>query len=64
MNPLDFSKQTSLLLDAICERLFANLRPGEDVTASLEAEETLYLRLNNNRVRQNTKAAVVRLTTA
>ena len=54
MNPLDFSKQTSLLLDAICERLFANLRPGEDVTASLEAEETLYLRLNNNRVRQNT----------
>ena len=54
MNPLDFSKQTSRLLDAICERLFANLRPGEDVTVSLEAEETLYLRLNNNRVRQNT----------
>ena len=54
MNPLDFSKQTSRLLDAMCERLFANLRPDEDVTVSLEAEETLYLRLNNNRVRQNT----------
>ena len=54
MNPLDFSKQTSRLLDAMCERLFANLRPGEDVTVGLEAEETLYLRLNNNRVRQNT----------
>ena len=54
MNPLDFSEQTSRLLDAMCERLFANLRPDEDVTVSLEAEETLYLRLNNNRVRQNT----------
>jgi predicted Zn-dependent protease len=54
MSTPDFSMQTSMLLDAMCERLFPNLQAGEDVTVSLEAEETLYLRLNNNRVRQNT----------
>ena len=54
MSVRDFSAITEGLLDALCERLFARLQAGEDVNVNLEAEETLYLRLNNNRVRQNT----------
>ncbi len=54
MSARDFSAITEGLLDALCERLFARLQAGEDVNVNLEAEETLYLRLNNNRVRQNT----------
>jgi predicted Zn-dependent protease len=54
MSARDFSSITERLLDALCERLFARLRGGEDVNVNLDAEETLYLRLNNNRVRQNT----------
>ena len=54
MSAQDFSTRTSVLLDALSERLFSRLQAGEDVNVNLEAEETLYLRLNNNRVRQNT----------
>jgi predicted Zn-dependent protease len=54
MSAQDFSRRTSALLDALSERLFSRLQAGEDVNVNLEAEETLYLRLNNNRVRQNT----------
>ena len=54
MSARDFSTQTSALLDTLCEHLFSRLQTGEDVNVNLDAEETLYLRFNNNRIRQNT----------
>jgi len=54
MSARDFSTQTSALLDTLCEHLFSRLHTGEDVNVNLDAEETLYLRFNNNRIRQNT----------
>jgi len=54
MSARDFSTQTSALLDTLCDHLFSRLHTGEDVNVNLDAEETLYLRFNNNRIRQNT----------
>lgn len=54
MSAADFSTHTSALWDALCDYLFSRLQAGEDCNISLDAEETLFLRLNNNRVRQNT----------
>ena len=54
MSARDFSTQTSALLDTLCEHLFSRLQTGEDVNVNLDAEDTLYLRFNNNRIRQNT----------
>ena len=49
-----FSQAVAAHFDQLCSLLFENLRSGEDLSANLAAEDTLFLRLNNNRVRQNT----------
>jgi len=49
-----FSHAVAAHFDQLCSLLFENLRSGEDLSANLAAEDTLFLRLNNNRVRQNT----------
>ena len=54
MSAPSFSQAVAAHFDQLCALLFENLRSGEDVSVNLAAEETLFLRLNNNRVRQNT----------
>jgi predicted Zn-dependent protease len=40
--------------DFASEKLLGALKAGEDATLNLQAEETLFVRFNSNRVRQNT----------
>ena len=54
MSTQGFSQGVATHFDQLCSLLFDNLHSGEDLSANLAAEETLFLRLNNNRVRQNT----------
>ena len=54
MSTQGFSQAVATHFDQLCALLFDNLHSGEDLSANLAAEETLFLRLNNNRVRQNT----------
>ena len=37
-----------------CSKFFASLKPGETASLQLSAEQTLFIRLNGGRVRQNT----------
>ena len=50
----DFKTRARTLFDALCADGFAALAAGEEATLNLVAEETLFVRFNNNRVRQNT----------
>lgn len=49
-----FFAQVREEFDALCEALFSALEVGEDLTLNLAAEDTLFIRFNGNRVRQNT----------
>jgi predicted Zn-dependent protease len=40
--------------DQVSDALFQALKPGEELTANLAAEDSLFIRFNGNRVRQNT----------
>ncbi len=40
--------------DQLCDQLLGQLTSGEELTLNLNAEETLFVRFNGNRVRQNT----------
>jgi predicted Zn-dependent protease len=50
----EFTPRARVLFRALTDSVFSNLRAGEDVVVNFEAEESLYLRFNGNRVRQNT----------
>lgn len=50
----DFIKESRTHFDAVTDPLFASLKAGEELTANLVAEESLFVRFNANRVRQNT----------
>ena len=54
MSSHSFSERLRTHFDALCTDLLAQLRDGEEATVNLEAEETLFVRFNRNRVRQNT----------
>ncbi len=54
MNCLDFISRVRAHFDAVASDLLSQLADGEDAALNICAEETLYLRFNNNRVRQNT----------
>ncbi|MEI8324726.1 MAG: Zn-dependent protease, partial [Betaproteobacteria bacterium] len=53
MNP-DFMTPTRVHFDALADHLLGQLRAGEAATLNLTAEESLFVRFNGNRVRQNT----------
>lgn len=50
----DFISKTRSHFDAVSEAVMKNLGQGEELTLNLTAEESLFLRFNGNRVRQNT----------
>ncbi len=54
MSQHHFSSQVRALFDAVCDDLFSRLQAGEDLTVNLASEDTLFIRFNGNRVRQNT----------
>jgi predicted Zn-dependent protease len=49
-----FSSHLYDYFDTLSERLLAGLNPGEDLNLNLQAEDSLFVRLNNTLVRQNT----------
>jgi predicted Zn-dependent protease len=53
MNP-DFMTQTRTHFDAVANHLLNQLKGDEAATLNLAAEESLFVRFNGNRVRQNT----------
>ena len=54
MSQRDFVDTVRQHFDAVAECVLGSLRGDEAATLNLNAEETLYVRFNNNRVRQNT----------
>lgn len=54
MSQGDFENDARRLLDAVAEKVLSSLRGDEAATLNLSAEETLFVRFNNNKVRQNT----------
>ena len=50
----DFMVVSRTLFDSLSAGVLSTLRAGEELTVSLNAEESLFVRFNGNRVRQNT----------
>ena len=50
----DFIETSRAHFDAVTSTLFSSLKNGEELTANLTAEDSLFVRFNANRVRQNT----------
>lgn len=58
---MTFSTDSKALFNGLKSRLFNELRSGEELNLNLNAEDTLFVRLNNARVRQNTQVEQRRL---
>ncbi len=54
MSQSDFVDNTRELFDAVADKVLASLQGDEAATLNLSAEETLFIRFNSNKVRQNT----------
>ncbi len=54
MKAPDFVTRVHRHFDQLCTHLLAKLASGEQATINITAEETLFVRFNGNRVRQNT----------
>ena len=54
MMATDFITRVHAHFDGLCTDLLARLGAGEEATLNISAEETLFVRFNGNRVRQNT----------
>ena len=54
MSASSFSAQANRHFNTVADHVLAQLKAGEALTLNLTAEETLFVRFNNNRVRQNT----------
>jgi len=54
VNAIDFAGRVHAHFDRVCNHLLDELAPGEELTLNLNAEDTLFVRFNGNRVRQNT----------
>ena len=50
----DFMTSVRMHFDAVAADVLARLESGEEATLNIAAEQTLFVRFNNNRVRQNT----------
>ena len=56
-----FSARVHSHFNAVADAVLADLHTGEELTLNLSAEETLFVRFNNNRVRQNTDVSQISL---
>ena len=56
-----FSHTVHSHFNAVADVVLSSLHVGEELTVNLSAEETLFVRFNNNRVRQNTDVAQMSL---
>ncbi len=54
-----FSSRVRSHFDTVADHVLSRLSPGEELTVNLTAEETLFVRFNNNRVRQNTDVSQI-----
>ena len=54
MKPHDFMTQVRQHFEQLCPPLLAMLVAGEELTINISAEESLFVRFNGSRVRQNT----------
>ena len=54
MSHADFIDEVRELFDAVTDKVLAGLQGDESATLNLDAEETLFIRFNSNKVRQNT----------
>ena len=57
----DFSAQVRTHFDALSTRVLGQLQGGEQATLNLSAEDSLFVRFNRNRVRQNTDVRQITL---
>jgi predicted Zn-dependent protease len=62
MSHSDFVDDTRQLFDAVADTVLASLQCDESATLNLSAEETLFIRFNNNKVRQNTHVEQLAMT--
>lgn len=51
---MNFTEKMKISFHAVADHLLGQLQPGEDATVNLHAEESLFVRFNGNKVRQNT----------
>ncbi len=56
-----FSARVKTHFNLVADGVLASLHAGEELTVNLSAEETLFVRFNNNRVRQNTDVSQISL---
>ena len=61
MSALNFAARVREHFDAVAAHVLSGLAPGEELTVNITAEETLFVRFNNNRVRQNTDVEQINL---
>ncbi len=54
MKPHDFMAHVQRHFNSLCADLLAKLNAGEEAALNIAAEQTLFVRFNGNRVRQNT----------
>lgn len=50
----EYANKTQILFDELQNRIFSDLKNNEELTLNLAGEKSLYVRLNANKVRQNT----------
>jgi predicted Zn-dependent protease len=62
MNHANFTPRVRQHFDTVADHLLAQLQAGEDATLNISAEETLFVRFNNNQVRQNTDVEQISFT--
>nr|BFD58481.1 TldD/PmbA family protein [Bdellovibrio sp. CKG001]BFD61910.1 TldD/PmbA family protein [Bdellovibrio sp. HM001] len=51
---MNFTEKTKLAFNAVADHLLGNLKSNEQALVNLHAEESLFVRFNGNKVRQNT----------
>jgi predicted Zn-dependent protease len=51
---MNFTETTQKTFNAVADEMFANLQAGEEANLNLNAEDSVFVRINNNKVRQNT----------
>ncbi|WP_413944058.1 TldD/PmbA family protein [Bdellovibrio sp. HCB-162] len=51
---MNFTENMKTAFNAVADHLLGNLKNGEDANINLNAEESLFVRFNGNKVRQNT----------
>lgn len=59
--PNTFSARVHSHFSAVADAVLSGLRAGEELTVNVSAEETLFVRFNSNRVRQNTDVSQISL---